>query len=263
MEQVRIMKYLHTYENFLILEIGEAGVDHYPIDNYLELEGPINTMTYNYIFDTDSGLRYAIDIMRNVGTFHFKPNDVKNCKLIDEEPYEFYKKLMLVSFFTFTGDDEEMFYNYDDTTIQNRGELFKIMSTLKYAMEDYLSKNKEVKYIFIGGQRGEKGNDKEQRDRLYLTYFKRIKPEWQIDKIYCEFMHESYYIVKIKDLGKTFEELGKDSLTDLEARISDYFDEAKTGNKVKRDALYALLTVAKDESPDLYNKYKKKYDELK
>lgn len=193
------MKYLHTYENYLIVEIGEGSKEPYQIDNYLELPGPIDTMTYNYIFDTDSGLRYAVDIMRNVSEFHFAPQHVKECALIDDDPYDFYDKLMLVSFFTFSGDDEEMFFTYDDTTIQNKGELYKIMSTLKWCVEDYLSKNNDVKYIFMGGQRGEKGRDKEQRDNLYLAYFKKNKPEWQVDKIFCGFMNEYYYIIKIKN----------------------------------------------------------------
>jgi len=193
------MKYLKTYENYLILEIGEGSIEPYQIDNYLELAGPIGTMTYNYIFDTDSGLRYAIDIMRNVGEFHFHVNDVEDCEVIDDTVEDFYDTVMLVSFFTFSGDDEEMFYNYDDVTIQNRGELYKIMATSKWCVEDYLSKNSDVKYIFIGGQRGEKGKDKEQRDNLYITYFKKNKPNWEIGKIFCAFMNEYYYLVKIKD----------------------------------------------------------------
>lgn len=192
------MKYLHTYENYLILEVGEGSKEPYPIDNYLVMPGPLHTMTYNYIFDTESGLRYCINIMRNPNEFHFQYNDVENCDVIDDSVEDFYDKVILISYFTFTGDDEEMFYNYDDTTIQNRGEMYKIMATLKYVVEKYLNENNDVKYIFIGGQRGEKGKDKEQRDNLYITYFKKNRPDWEIGKIYCDFMGEYYYIIKIK-----------------------------------------------------------------
>lgn len=192
------MKYLHTYENYLILEIGDGSKEPYNIDNYLVIPGPLNTMTYNYIFNTESGLRYCINIIRNPNEFYFKYNDVENCDVIDDSVEDFYDKVILISFFTFTGEDEEMFYNYDDVTIQNRGEMYKIMATLKYVVEKYLNENNDVKYIFIGGQRGEKGKDKEQRDNLYITYFKRNRPDWEIGKIYCDFMDEYYYIIKIK-----------------------------------------------------------------
>ncbi|NPV12813.1 MAG: hypothetical protein HPY57_13590 [Ignavibacteria bacterium] len=194
------MKYLHTYEKYLlILEVGECSVEPYKIDNYLEIPGPFNTKTFNYIFNTDSGLRYSINIMRYPNEFHFRKSDVKNCEVIDDTVQDFYDKVILVSYFTFYGEDEEMFYTYDDVTIQNKGELYKIMSTLKWCIEDYLNKNNEIKYIFIGGQRGKKGKDKEQRDNLYLYYFKKNKPNWQIGKIYCDSMREYYYIIKIKD----------------------------------------------------------------
>jgi len=193
------MKYLKTFENYMILEVGDGLKEPYQIDNYLELPAPLNTMTYNYIFNTDSGLRYCINIMRNVSESHFLPEDVKKCDIIDDSVEDFYNKVMLISYFTFTGKDEEMFYNYDDTTIQNRGEIYKIMATLKYVIEQYLSENDDIKYIFIGGQRGDKKGDKEQRDKLYLLYFKKNKPEWKTGKIYCDFMSEYYYIIKIKE----------------------------------------------------------------
>jgi folylpolyglutamate synthase/dihydropteroate synthase len=56
---------------------------------------------------------------------------------------------------------------------------------------------------------------------------------------------------------KTYEELSDESLEDLKAKISDYFDEEK------KDGLYVLLSILKDKDPESYEEYKKKYDELK
>lgn len=192
------MKNIIAFKDYLLLEVGDASLQPYKIDNYLELPGPQRTKTFNYIFNTDSGLRYSINIMRYPNSFHFAENDVKNCELIDDTPEEFYRKVMLVSFFTFKGDDANMFYSYDDVTIYNKGELYRIMATLKWCIEDYLKNNPEIKYIFIGGRRGEKGNDKEQRERIYINYIKKNRPNWQIGRIFCRIMNEYYYIIKIK-----------------------------------------------------------------
>jgi len=52
------MKYLQTYENYLILEIGEIKLPPYEIDNQLDI--PIlGVHAKNYFFSTDSDLRYS------------------------------------------------------------------------------------------------------------------------------------------------------------------------------------------------------------
>jgi len=189
------MKYLNTYENYLILEIGKSTVPPYNIENIVDLSGPFETETKNYIFHTDSGIQYSINIMRNMGEFHLHEEHVEECEIIEDE--DFYNKLIGISFFTFEGDN--IFGTYNDTIITNRGEVFRIMATLKEVITEYLQENPEVKYIFAGGQRGEKENDKEQRENLYLAYFKKEKPNWKIDKIFCDFMGEYYPIIKITD----------------------------------------------------------------
>jgi len=55
---------------------------------------------------------------------------------------------------------------------------------------------------------------------------------------------------------KTYEEMSEESLEDLETKISNYFDEGK------KDNLYALLSILKEEDPESYEEWKKKYDEL-
>jgi hypothetical protein len=152
----------------------------------------------NYFFTTDSGLRYSINIMESMNSIFISEDDVEDNEFIDEYPEEFYEKTIAVSFFTFEGDDEDAYITYDDTVITNRGELYRIMSTLNEVITRYLKENPHVKYIFAGGQRGEKGIDKEQRDRIYLTYFKKNKPEWETSYIYCQMKGEYYPIIKIK-----------------------------------------------------------------
>jgi len=191
------MKYLGTFENYLILEIGDAKLPPYNIDNELTLPTPLGPDGHNYFFNTDSGYRYSINIMEGMTEMHISPNDAEECSIVDDLD-DFYENVIGISFFPFTGDDEDVYHTYDDKVITNRGELFRIMATLKYVVEKYLSENPNVQYIFIGGQRGEKQGDKEQRDRLYITYFKKLKPEWETDRIYCDFMGETYYLVKVK-----------------------------------------------------------------
>jgi hypothetical protein len=58
---------------------------------------------------------------------------------------------------------------------------------------------------------------------------------------------------------KTYEENNKisdESLEDLKAKISDYFDEEK------KDGLFALLSILKNKDPDSYIELKKRYDKL-
>ena len=191
------MKYLQTYENYLILEIGEIKLPPYEIDNQLDI--PIlGVHAKNYFFSTDSDLRYSINIMEEIPPIFISEEDIEENNFIEENPVEFYKKTIAISFFIFDGEDEEAYYTYDDTVITNRGELFRIMSTLKDVILQYLDENPHVKYIFAGGQRGEKVIDKEQRDRIYLTYFKKNKPEWDSSYIHCQIKDEKYPIIKIK-----------------------------------------------------------------
>lgn len=191
------MKYLETYENYSILEIGDAKLPPYEIDNELDIQTPIGPIGYNYFFNTESGLRYSINLMIGMNKQQIYQEDVEKCSIIDNVD-EFYNSVVSVSFFPFTGDDEEVYHTYNDKIITNKGELFRIMATIKYILETYISNNSNIKYIFIGGQRSKKIKDKEQRDKLYLLYLKKLKPEWKIEKIYCGEMDEYYYIAKIK-----------------------------------------------------------------
>jgi len=194
------MKYLKRFENYLITEIGEATVPPYEIDDYFGSPVPGNTYGHNYIFKTESGLKYSINIMEGMNTFHLNESDVEKCEIVDDSPEDFYNKLIGVSYFTFTGEDNEDIYStYDDTIITNRGEMYRIMSTLKEVLLKYLDEHPNIKYIFIGGQDGEKEKSKEQRDRLYLAYFNKIRPNWESDKIFCAMRNEWYYIIKINN----------------------------------------------------------------
>lgn len=189
------------YEDYcLINEVGDASVPAYEIDNKISMPSFFDAMSDNYYFNTET-LRYVITILSNMSEKHLSEDKIENCELIDEDPQDFYDKLIAISFFPFEGDDETFFNNYaeDGKKITNRGEMFGIMSTLKEVILNYIKENPKVKYIFFGGERSEKGIDKEQRDRLYMAYFKKLKPKWESDVIYCGFMGDSYNIIKIKD----------------------------------------------------------------
>jgi len=189
---------MKNYINYLITEVGEANVPPYEIDNYFEEPAYFGTYGYNYIFNTESGLRYDINILKDLSKMHLTEDDVEDCELVDDTPREFYKKLIAVSYFPFEGDDDEIYTTFNDSIITNRGEMYRIMSTLKEVLLKYLNEHPEVKYIFVGGQDSDKEKGKEQRDRLYLAYFNRIRPEWESDKIFCAVRNEWYYIIKIK-----------------------------------------------------------------
>jgi hypothetical protein len=190
------MKYIKNFEN-LILELGDAGALSYDIDNYLEMSLEDGSKIFNYFFTTDSGLRYAINLTTNVTFRELHYDDIENCMVVDDEPEEFLKKLMLISFVVVNGEDEDL-SEFVERIITNRGELYRIMSTLKKVIEEFLNKRKDIKYIFVGGARTEKDIDKEQREKIYLKYFEKHKPNWKKAKIYCNMMDDFYYIFKIK-----------------------------------------------------------------
>jgi hypothetical protein len=178
------MKHLKKFE------IGDASISPYTIDK-IELD----EYGYNYYFNTDSGLRYII-------TFQFVIeeallyDDVLKIDFIDE-PENFYTDTILIGFLTFTGPDEEAWENYDDEIITNRGELYKIMSTVKFAILDYMSKH-DKKYLIFGGTVSKKDNSKEQRESLYIQYIKKSNIGWKMDRIYFDWFNDFYYIFKIK-----------------------------------------------------------------
>ena len=190
------MKYIKNFEN-LILELGDAGALSYDIDNYLEMSLYDGIKLFNYFFTTDSGLRYVINLMTSASFTHFHHEDIENCRIVDDEPEEFLKKLMVISFCVVTDGDDNL-NGFIEKIITNRGELYRIMSTLKKVIEEFLNKHKDIKYIFVGGARSEKDVDKDQREKIYLKYFEKHKPNWKKDKIYCNMMDDYYYIFKIK-----------------------------------------------------------------
>lgn len=187
-----------SYYSFLFEKYDEGFSEAYKIDNYLEirLKTFLNVMTYNYFFTTDSGLRYCVNFMTDISSFHFREKDVKKVKFIDDVN-SFYHEVVLISFFPFDGPDEKFYLRYNDSCVVNRGEVFKIMATVKEALVDFLSKHRYIKYLFIGAINNDR-KGKECREKLYLRYIMRYEPEWEIDKIYCEFMNDYYYIIKIK-----------------------------------------------------------------
>jgi len=184
---------MKKYKNFLN-EVGEANVPPYKIDNVLEIPGRYGSMSYNYYFNSESGLRYDINISRleeNSGML--TDEDINKNELIDEKIEDFYTKVLLISFFTFTGKDEDVYSNiYDSSTITNKGEMFRVMSTLKEALSNTLKLNPDIKYLLFGGALSKKGKDKEQRERLYMIYIKRNYPKWEIGKIYCTLRQSEY-----------------------------------------------------------------------
>lgn len=189
------MKYLKKYSE-LILEVGESNLKPYEITDVVDREMPMGAMGRNFLFETESGYKYSINIATNLREVFFNPEDVENCDVIDESPEDFYDKLISISYFVYTND---IYYSYDDTIITNKGELYRIMATLVKVISEYLKQNPNIKYIFIGGQDGEKPESKKQRDNLYLNYFRKLKPNWQVGQLYVDVRNEWYYILKITD----------------------------------------------------------------
>lgn len=194
---------MKNYKNYkkLILEVGESNVEPYEILDVVEINY-YGAESVNYIFETDSGLQYSINLLRNMGTLRFKPHDVEKCDIVDEDSYDGFNDATVgISYFTYEGEElniDTLTATYNDTIITNRGELYKIMATLVSVMEKYLKENPEVKYLFIGGQRGDKPGDKEQREKLYLKYLLSKIPSGDVGEIFVEITGEYYPIVKIK-----------------------------------------------------------------
>lgn len=191
------MKYLKKYKE-LILEVGESNLKPYTIKDEVDIPISLTGMGKNFLFETESGLKYSINIATNLTDMYFDFKDVLDCEIIVDEPSVFYEKLISVSYFVYE-DNDDIYGTFDDTIITNRGELYRIMATLVDVLEKYLDNHPNIDYIFIGGQEGDKEGSRKQRDKLYLQYFKKLKPDWKSDKIYVQLRHEYYYILKITD----------------------------------------------------------------
>jgi hypothetical protein len=145
------------YKNIL-KEIGDSSSKTY---NYKQQK--INNKLSQYIFVTDLNTKYIVDI------------EYHETKIINNNlSYGLY-----VDFYT--GDDE---FTY---TIENKGELYKVMATITNIIKDFINKiNKPVDFIsFVADSK---------RSKLYDKYLNNYNFERKFDKL----TSTTYYFFKNK-----------------------------------------------------------------
>lgn len=136
----------------LLKEIGE-GVTPY---NFKQIKN--TQFLIAYTFTTETNDQYIIKFESG----RARPDDYK------------------LSFYPGTPIDDE---NDKIDMIMNKGEVYKILSTVVSAVKSFISKNKNASGISWVGVNSEKAGAGDQRDRLYNAYLqKNIKdvPNWKI-----------------------------------------------------------------------------------
>jgi len=124
-------------------EVGDASADAYKWK-------PVGRGTYSneFTFTTDSGLIYYVKFW-DVG------DDIIEVAFLAQEPDQY--------------DRPEY------STVTNRGELFKVMSTVAVIVLYYLQSNPEYKYLTYEPSKTT-GKDDNRRDKLYRAYMKKMIP---------------------------------------------------------------------------------------
>jgi len=124
-------------------EVGDASADAYKWK-------PVGRGIYSneFTFTTDSGLEYYIKFW-DVG------DDTIEVAFLAEEP--------------------DQYDRAEYSTVTNRGELFKVMSTVAVIVLYYLQSNPEYKYLTYEPSKTT-GKDDNRRDKLYRAYMKKMIP---------------------------------------------------------------------------------------
>ena len=111
-----------------------------------------------YMFQTDSGLNYQLDI---------------KIKEQDEE-----RDTAAVSFGVVKpNEDDDYFKDYDETP--NKGELYRVMATVVGILKDFIKKNKGIKYLHFTTNKVGPGETK--RLGLYKQYIQKHLPNADIE----------------------------------------------------------------------------------
>ena len=124
-------------------EVGDASANAYKWK-------PVGRGTYSneFTFTTDSGLEYYVKFW-DVG------DDTIEVAFLAEEP--------------------DQYDRAEYSTVTNRGELFKVMSTVAVIVLYYLQSNPEYKYLTYEPSKTT-GKDDNRRDKLYRAYMKKMIP---------------------------------------------------------------------------------------
>jgi hypothetical protein len=124
-------------------EVGDASADAYKWK-------PVGRGIYSneFTFTTDSGLEYYVKFW-DVG------DDTIEVAFLAEEP--------------------DQYDRAEYSTVTNRGELFKVMSTVAVIVLYYLQSNPEYKYLTYEPSKTT-GKDDNRRDKLYRAYMKKMIP---------------------------------------------------------------------------------------
>jgi len=207
------MKYykLENYKNFKQLnEVGEGNLKPYDIIRVVDLNFSY-TDTKCFLFDTDSGLHYTLNLQRHSpmsADMLLGEESILDCELVDDEDIDdFYNKILAISYFDYDDIPENFnlntlmksYMNENDSRILNNREQYRVLSTIKSILSKYLNENPEIKYLFVGGQETYgKSKSKKQRENFYLSYIKKVYPNAEICDIYSIFKEEYYPIAKIK-----------------------------------------------------------------
>ena len=137
----------------LLKEVGEATAKPYDWRQTSDEEE-----YKEYMFKTDSGLNYQLDI---------------EIKEQDEE-----RDTAAVSFGVVKpNDDDQYFKDYDETP--SRGEVYKVMATVVGILKDFIKKSKGIKYLHFTTNKVGPGETK--RLGLYKQYIQKHLPNADIE----------------------------------------------------------------------------------
>tara|TARA_A100001037_G_scaffold79513_1_gene71511 strand:+ start:13691 stop:14158 length:468 start_codon:yes stop_codon:yes gene_type:complete len=142
------MKYLKVYEEF-VFEIGDASAKPYK----WKYEG--RSKEYSS-FTTDSGLKY----------------------LVQMEPEEDYTKdgeyqVLRIEY----GVEDQDTFDVSYMAVVNKGEAFRVMSTVTAIAKDVIKENPAIKALEFSGSKN-KGMNDQRRNKFYMAYVKKhLKPQ--------------------------------------------------------------------------------------
>lgn len=127
----------------ILMEIGEGNSSAYKYNIKLD-----NGKIVKYTFTTSSNLLYLVELKK-----------IQNAVAVD-----------------FQIDAEVSDNMYHET---NKGDMYKIMSTIIKIVTDYLKNNPDIEYIRYEPKQKETktSTDSNQRDKLYRAYLKKYIPD--------------------------------------------------------------------------------------
>jgi len=116
---------------------------------------------YYYNFTTDKGTEYEVEIMPRYITHN----------ILNQIPEE---KALLMALVTFTADND-----YGQSNIVNRGEMYRVMSTITQIVKNNISDNPEIGGIYFAPTKKESSSQdlsQNQRYKLYQAYIQKSIP---------------------------------------------------------------------------------------